>query len=346
VKPAALAAMAVVWLSSPAPMARGELPELAARMSAQEGASEYWDLAARFDTGHALVARFLITNQGPGKHTAIALGHLIFPDGRTASFTNGRARDKWKLKDDGLYLDVGSSELGLRGPERSYEVDKDRDGVKIFLKIQASAAPSPAPEGPPGYHVSVLDVAAPIEGTIWIRDRKMPEPLAVRGRVALTHTWVDRKESALALRRIDFASLGAEGAFVLLDMRASKGPGLRWIAVEREGRIAYQTADFQISQQPSADSSRGDDYPVPSGLRFHNDRLDGSFALERILLRRNPLEELPLPLRFLLSLDTRPRRVWAESPFELKFQGGSDRSTWQLRGTGIASLTYLNPAKF
>jgi len=61
------------------------------------------------------------------------------------------------------------------------------------------------------------------------------------------------------------------------------------------------------------------------------------------LLRHDPIEDLPQPYRFLVSLRSRPRRVWAESPFEVKFEAGSDRSPSEIRGTGTASVTFTNP---
>ena len=69
---------------------------LTARMGKAEFASEYWDLMARFESGHRLVARFLVTNEGPGEHTAVAVGHVVFPDGSSVDFRNGRGRAGWR----------------------------------------------------------------------------------------------------------------------------------------------------------------------------------------------------------------------------------------------------------
>ena len=78
-------------------------------------------------------------------------------------------------------------------------------------------------------HVSVdealrlIDLAALIEGSIWIRDKGMAEPLAVRGRASLTHTWMNASEPEVALRRIDFASLDADTAIYLVDLETPGG---------------------------------------------------------------------------------------------------------------------------
>ena len=44
--------------------------DLAAVLPRGDEAVEYWDLVGDFDSGHRLYARFLITNVGPGDHTA------------------------------------------------------------------------------------------------------------------------------------------------------------------------------------------------------------------------------------------------------------------------------------
>ncbi len=320
-----------------------ERDELAARMAKAENASEYWDLMARFESGHRLVARFQVTNEGPGRHTAVAVGHLVFPDGSHADFHNGRTRARWKLDDARLRLDIGSSTLDLRGPARAYEVDKNKAAIKIHLSIEASDTNSLASgRGPGGYRVRLVDLAAPIEGSVWIRDHGMPEPVSVRGLASLTHTWMDESEPEVALRRIDFASLDDDTAVSLIDLTTPGGPPLRWIAIQREGRIVYESADFEVSLEgAAARSSRG--YPVPGRLRFRNSDLDGTIELERILLKKNPMAVLPQPFRFLLSLKMKPRRVWADSPFELKFAPPTDRSGFQARGKGLASVTFLNP---
>ena len=43
------------------------------------------------------MARFLVTNEGPGKHTAAVVGHVVFPDGHTVKFRKGRFSGRWQL---------------------------------------------------------------------------------------------------------------------------------------------------------------------------------------------------------------------------------------------------------
>jgi hypothetical protein len=336
--------LALALLANAAATSPADRPDAAARMSNADSASEYWDLMARFDSDHRLVARFLVTNEGPGKHTAVAVGHLVFPDGRTVKFRNGRRRARWELDAEQLRLDIGSSLLDLRSPTRTFAYDSTKRGIKIHLSIEADAAGSAAEAKIPArYGVDLLDFSAHVEGTVWTRD--MDAPIAVHGRASLTHTWMEQSESSIALRRFDFASLGEENALLFYDLTTPGGERARWLAIEKAGRILYESSDLEVSLRGEAPAWSEPAYPLPATLHFRNSEVNGRIELGRMLLRHDPMGDLPQPFRFLLSFKTRPRRVWAESPFEVKLEYGSDRSPLEVRGTGIASVTYLNPLR-
>src|SRR5262249_1702484 len=87
-------------------------------------------------------------------------------------------------------------------------------------------------------------------------------------------------------------------------------------------------------------------YEVPATVRVKNAQLEGEAQLEPVLLRTDPLAEIPRPLRFIVSLalDLRPRRVWALSPYALSFSASvENQSSLQLQGTGVTAVTFLNP---
>jgi hypothetical protein len=319
-----------------------ERVDASARMSTAGSASEYWDLTALFDSGHRVVARFLITNEGPGNHSAVAVGHVVLPDGQAVKFRNGRRRERWKLDEKRSRIDIGSSLLDLQGPTRIFEYDSEKRGLKIRFTIEADETIRRAgAAGPGGYQVDLLDLAARAEGTLWTRG--MEAPIALSGRAALTHTWMDESEARLALRRFDFVSLEEEAAVLFYDLTTSGGKRLSWLAIEKAGQILYESGDLGVSLRgvlPQWDEPR---YPLPAVLQLHNSEMDARIELGRILVQHAPLEDLPQPLQFLLSFRTRPKRVWTNSPFEVKVNPGSDRSYLRVRGTGIVSVTYLNP---
>ncbi len=315
-------------------------PDPASRISQHDSASEYWDLMARFGSGHRLVWRFLITNEGPGERTATAVGRLVDPDGRITKFRNGRRQGSWTLDEAGLELRIGSSFLDLRSPIRNFAVDSTKQGVKIDLRVHAGD-PGAQGAGPAAYRVDLLDLSAPIEGTVWVRG--MEHPLTLRGRAALSHTSMDEPEADLVRRRFDFASLQGETALVFYDLTTPAGTRSRHLAIAQEGRILYESNDFEISLGGSVAGWNDAAYPLPETLHFRNEDVEGHIRLAQVLLEHEPLKDLPQPFRFLLSLKMRPRRVWADSPFDLSLNAGPGRASLQVRGTGMASVTYLNP---
>jgi hypothetical protein len=188
--------------------------------------------------------------------------------------------------------------------------------------------------------VDVLDLAVPADLSVLLPG--MDAPLAISGRGALVHTWMDESEPSLVLRRIDFASLDAGAAMYLRDVTTPGGEHHRWLVAVRDGGVLFQTSDFDVDLESRPESpTRG--YPLPAAARLRGRGLSGSVALGRNLLEHDPLGDLPQPFRFLLSFATRPRRVWTDSPFSLRLDAAPGRAAVALDGSGIASVTYLNP---
>jgi hypothetical protein len=310
----------------------------ASRISSGGSASEYWDLSVRFDSGHHLFARFLITNQGPGEKTGVAYGHFVDPDGNARSWRNGRRQANWSLGPNGLLLDVGSSDLDLR--KQPFELRIHKKKVKINLRFDANAAAawdSNARSSEPS--VDLLASSAPVEGSVWFRD--MPEPLELTGRAALTHTWMEEGEGSIALRRLDFFSLGDEPTIHLRDFEAPDGTRSHWLAIVRADETLYETKDFEIRYEGRSDSQESADYPIPATLRFRGPNVRGEIQIRVGLFHHDPMQGIPQPFRFLLSLSMRPHRMWAESPFVVTVGSGPDKL--EIRGTGLTTVTYLNP---
>lgn len=337
--------MRALWLSllvAAAAAPADDHADAAARMSTADSASEYWDLTALFDTGHRVVGRFLITNEGPGKHSALAVGHVVLPDGQAVKFRNGRRRERWTLDPTRLRIEIGSSLLDLQSPVRTFEYDNEKRGLKIRLAIEADETIRRAgAAGPGGYRVDLLDLAARAEGTLWTQG--MDAPIALSGRAAVTHTWMDQSESRLALRRFDLASPEEEAALLFYDLTTSGGRHLSWLLIEKAGQILYESGDLEVSLGGVLPQWREPRYPIPAALHLRNSEVDARIELGRILVQHEPLQDLPQPLRFLLSFRTRPKRIWTDSQIEVKVNSASGRSYIRVRGTGIVSVTYLNP---
>ncbi len=331
-----LAALAA-WLVAGSP----ERGDPAARLSEADGALEYWDVVARFDGGQRLVARVLVTNEGPGELTAVGVGHLMLPDGEIVEFRNGRLQGRWSVAGDRRSLRIGSTRLDLAGPVRTLEYDNDRRGIEIRLRFHVASPPRiPSSGEPGGYRVDLLDLATPVEGTILLPG--LSAPLAITGRAALSHTWMDESEPRLVQRRIDFASLEAGDAFYLRDVLSAEGKSHRWLVLVHDSHVLLETSDFSVELEAgSGEPERA--YPVPSRLRIAAPGLTGTVTLGRRIVSHDPLGDLPQPFRFLLSFAMRPRRVWTDSPFSLRVGAAPGRDPIELDGNGITSVTYLNP---
>lgn len=313
----------------------------AARLSTADGALEYWDFAVRFEPGHRLVARVLVTNEGPGDRTAVGVGHLMLPDGEIVEFRNGRREGRWSVTPDGRSLRIGSTRLDLTGSTRVLEYDNHRRGIQIRLRLGGGAKPRfPRSGEARDYRVDLLELSAPAEATVLVPG--MPAPLALDGRGALTHTWMDESETRLVLRRIDFASLDAKAALYVRDVMSPEGKSHRWLVALRDGEVLVESSDFEIAVEDPPGGPRGG-YPVPRRLRIQGAGFSGAIELGRKLAEHDPLGDLPQPFRFLLSFAMRPRRVWTDSPFSLRVEAAAGRDAALLAGIGITSVTYLNP---
>jgi len=312
------------------------------RIPAAANASEYWDLVARFDTGQALIARFMITHEGPGKNTAIAYGHFIEKGGKVWPWTNGRREGNWELESEGRVVDVGSSELHLTGPPYRLRVRKKKKGVKIDLKI--------APEGPSAWDprkgaavdVDLLAAGATIRGSVWFRG--MPEPLKLSGRAGLTHTWMAKSEPDVALRRVDFFSLQGDTSVYLMELESPDGARTRWLRATRAGKKLFETGDFTLAGSGRSGAETDPRYPVPGKLGVNAPEMTGEITLKKGLFHHDPMEIIPQPFRFLLSWKMSPLRVWAESPYDFKVNVPPGMDPVRIRGSGITVVTYLNPA--
>jgi hypothetical protein len=170
----------------------------------------------------------------------------------------------------------------------------------------------------------------------------MPEPLALSGRGGLTHTWMARSEPELVQRRIDFFSLHGDTLLYLLDLEAPNGAAKRWLRISRHGESLYESNDFALESSGRSAAESDSDYPLPGKITLSGPRLSGEITLGAGLLHHDPMQVIPQPFRFLLSLKMRPQRVWAESPFEMNYDSGADPV--RIRGFGITVVTYLNPA--
>ncbi len=314
--------LASAWVPAPS-FAAEDAPPLAARLSPADAAMEYWDVTAWLDSGERVVARFLVTNQGPGDRTGAAVGHVVLADGRAQAFKWGRRRDAWTLGVDGRRLEIGKAVLDLSGPALVLTVKSKKRGVDLRLEIErATISITPGNEVVP--------------------------PTAVRGRIgstdvtgsgAVTHTWMDRAESDVLRRRDEVFARAGDTALYLSIVTLTDGRQEETVVLQRgdQGSIRGDAAVVDLSG-PLVGSDP--DYPVHSTWAVEVARARVTATLEREWLRMNPLDILPQPFRFLLSLGGRPQRVWADA--RVRVTRGARPETIELRG--VTASTFARPA--
>jgi hypothetical protein len=317
----------------------------AAHLLPSEFASEHWEFTAQFDSGHLLFIEFLITNIGLGDRNAAAIGYVVAPDGNTSRFTNGRREGHWNLSPDRLCIEVGASLLDAHDPAYHIQVNKRSVHVDLHFRPDGPAVWSEA-LSPPGYALDLLAAAVPVEGTLWVKG--MTEPVTVHGTLAATHSWMNEAGSSLVLRRLEFFALQENFPLYGIDLTTPKGRRIQWMVVKQQGKKEYESHMFELSLDGQTKEPRDPGYEVPGAFHLKNAEMEGQVRLERVLVRNDPLADLPQPFHFLvaLALDLRPRRVWALSPFEIVSPTDpppAEHTPQRVRGTGVTAVTFLNP---
>lgn len=355
--------------------------------------SEYWDLTAELEQGYWVMARFQITNEGPGDQNGTAVGHVISPDGEKTQFRNGRLKSGWTLSQDGLDLDIGRSHLDLHGPKYKLKVNKPDARVRLSFSPNALYRLPKSVTGK-GYEVDLLALGATASGSVQLEG--MPEPVLLSGRATLTHTVSKRSETDLNLRRTElFYQPGAQpGAPASSDPSSQpagqplyittflhpRGMRTQWLATLEPGcdpsllaapagppagdpegpaetatkapesrcvREITTTNEFDLvagdaKNRPSKRDS-SDSYWIPPGFDIKGKGVEGRVQLEERILRHDPLDDLPGPIRFLAGLSTKPRRVWSTAEFEVRLPPSLNSKPILFQGQGVATVSFLNP---
>jgi hypothetical protein len=328
-----------------------------AALPAHESGSEYWDITAQMDSGHWIFARFQITNDGPGDRIGVALGHVILPDGRSSKFRNGRLRKRWTLAEDRMRLDIGSSHLDLHRPRFRLQVEKHH--VMIDLWIESTPFERlPSDLTGSDYSVDLLSLGGTSTGNLWLEG--MPGPISLEGRTTLTHTISRRDEPKLTQRRIEVILQNGPVTLYAAEFLSPAGAVTGWLAARLINPDANAglsdifsnssvfTSPLELHLGPTNETqkvSKSDvntGYWIPHTLEFQSRGPAGKVQVEGSLLRHDPLEDLPAPVRWLVGLRMRPMRVWSRAEIEVTLSPSSGPDSLPLRGRGVVATSYLN----
>lgn len=306
----------------------------AARLPQAELGSEFWSLAASFESGHRLFLELCISNVGFGDGNAALLGHWITPDGEIISFDQARSAKGWELSEDRLGFVIGKVSFDQRGETHQLRVTKEK--LDLELNFPASA-PTRLPSLSSEEHgLDLLGASAPVTGFV-----KTPKQdrMALRGQVARTHRWTEGLESGFVRRRIELFTLDGETSAYLVENLSPSGETSSQLVIQRAGQPTLSKAvEVTIERALQGGSP---EFPVPETLLIEGNGIEGRVDLRPPLVRFDPLRDLPAVVRFAVSPFLQWRASWSASAFELKI---SEASTGILRlaGEGLTNVTYFN----
>lgn len=329
-----LAAVAALALASPAP-AGAVAAAPAVRMPAGELAGEYWDVIARLDSGHLLIAQTYISNLGPGDRSAGAVGYLVSSDGKVESFKRSEPEGKWRLV-DGRWIDLHSVELDPAGPPRRFSVGRDELGVDLVMKN--GGAPRNGGTISSACPVELLEMASPADAEL--RTKKGAAPKKTRAHVAMTHRWTQSLESDCTLRRVELFVLERELGLYFSETTTPDGALHRWLVVRRGERVVFE-GDPGAAKVRWSTGAGG--FAPPDSVRFSVAGIEAHVRFEEEpLATLDPTERLSVPVQLLVATRSRPRLSWMRAPYDVSVssEGGKSRS---FRGDAVAKVSYLNP---
>jgi hypothetical protein len=290
-------------------------------------------------SGHYVFARFLVTNVGPGRRTAVAVGHVVAPGGQRHEFSSARRETSWRLLESGRMLDVGASHLDLRDERQLLDIHKPDFNVQLVFKLRGGGH-APAGLLPSGYHVDRLGVDLQAKARVALAGMDTAEETAAR--VAVTHTWSEVSEANLALRRTEVFALENDRAWQISEFLSPVGGARTWADVtDSQGRVEVLEARFSPDVERLTLARKG--YHVAESLRVEGDGLVAKISLQRAILEHDPLGDLPQPFRWLVARTMSPHRVWAESMIDVTLAPRPNQTSLQYSGSAVTVVTFLNP---
>jgi len=315
--------------------ARPELRDGALALPEGELASDVWTVAARFASGHLLLLEVGATNAGLGDRNGALVGHLVEPDGTTHRFRKARREGRWSLAAGGRRIEVGPLLL-----DRSAEPPRlrlERKTFRVDVRFDPASGPAtPVALGLARQEIEVVHLATPMRGTLWTETGGEQE---AEGTLALVRRRTETLESQVAARRVEFFALGGEAddtSIYAVEIAGDPAEPRRWMVVGRGERVLWSgPAESRLAWETR------EAFALPTALRFDAPHLRARVDLGRVLLRDEPLRDLPMPVRVALAPFIDWREAWSQASFELRRLGESAAHSFQRSGRGVVRVSYF-----
>lgn len=306
----------------------------AARLVGGEFGGEYTDLLSRLDDGRLVFAVTGIYNLGWGDHRAGVLGLIVSPDGGVTRFSRSEDPGRWKLEADGRRIDLHSIVLDQSRPGARFRVAKDE--LHLSLEVEPGGPPAAADPIPgTACPLDLLDLGGATRGSLW--QEGMAEPVALRGRSAITHRWMDRLEVDCVLRRVEVFVLEPAWGIYFEEVLAPDGHVGRWLAIDRGGKRLYEgpPSSAQVDWRRDADG-----LPVLHGLRLEAAGISMHVEMESVRATFDPFRGIPGALRALLELKMQPSVRLRSAKAEIS-DGSATAGTRPWSGPALAKISWL-----
>jgi len=347
----------------------------AARLLEGDHATESWTVFVDLDSGHRITQRFLLSNAGPGRHNAVAVGHLTEPGRAPYRYANGRRRSRWTLSPDRLFFDIAASHLDLHRPEGEVRISKDDIELRVLFDLSPSAPTAAVPTAllPEGYRVDVLALGVDAQATL--KAPWMDQALSTRGRAWVVHTSSEIEEAHLVDRRVELFSRLDQGSFYAIQLSGPDDWESAW-AVQSIADQQIIESTINLESTPAvSEREESSAYALPERFEMDSANASGLITLNREWLRFDPLDVLPQPFRWFVRRRSRPLEVWADVQIrgslslvpgtpslpdtgETTSAGRVMKTSRKQRPrreteheaarsseTGVASITFLNPTR-
>jgi hypothetical protein len=315
--------------------------------------SEWWSFVFRLDGGYSAYVQFLVSNMGAGDDKAAVSSDFKPPTGDQVRDRSDFEAGKWTSSKDQFELHFGPNVLG--GPIDGLTIHVENESFTADYKLTNIIAPWKPGNGKvqygksPGsyYQFQAMAPVAHVEGTVTLADDGSVHK--VKGLVYADHSVASIGMHQQARRWARFRSLGEKTTFLLSDIQAPDAYGqtpIRFVALFQDGKVAFQSTDFEIRGSDSLADNKKAGYDAPRLLEFRSK--DGAAATFRgavrgtnLTAREDFLEQSNAATRFVVSKFAKPIMYYFDGSFAA--ESISPVGKIDARGKGTYYFTVVNP---
>lgn len=320
--------------------------------------SEWWSFVFVLEDGYGAYAQFVISNLGPGDGKAAVRTDLNLPEGVSFQESDEFEYGKWSYAEDGFELRFGENtvsgpldSLVVRLKNKSFEAEYRLKNVFPPWKpgngrVQYGDSPSRY------YAIHLIAPVARMEGTVRVAGEDRTR--RVRGLMYVDHSVATIGMHEQAKRWVRFRSVNPDTALFVTHIQPPDRYGdqaAQYAVLFREGRVVFQTLDFQMKLGDIRADPEKAGYAAPwlvevsgsSGAAGSNgsERIRIAIKATKMTGREDYLETAGAAKRFVLSKFAKPIMYYFDAAFAAEVFGDAGRKKYG--GKGRYYYTIVNP---